>query len=1050
MEKQLLDFLIEARHKEPHKAYSLPNAMTCYFEEKAKQDPAALAQEIAGLLSLTSSRIEDYKANIQQQNKILEQNAAELTKANQQLEQDLNLQRKTLRNLRNTAVMLARYSNVELSIEENNIEILSQLVQELIANREQDRLALVESKIKYSNLVEEINSIVMQINADGEFTFLNKAWYDITGHPIEHALHHSIYQFINDEQASLQLKEAINHMVQHNVLTYQTNLSISTHAKKTVYVELALKLSFNITGEINGITGIMTDITEILEKNKKINTLKDFYENILNKLPIDIAIFDQNHKYLYLNASAIKDEELRKWLIGKDDFDYAAFRGKSMDIATERREAFEQVIATGEAIEWEEHLPQGEGKGQNYIRWFKPISDENQQGSYVIGYGFDITERKSIESALKVSEAQFKAINTIVPVGIFIENQNRECIFVNEAFTNITGLTSEQTLVSSWRESMHAEDKKEATKLLEEAYKKNKTSIKLNTRYVHHNGSTHWTNINITEIRENEKLIGYIGVVLDITENVMQEQELLRAKEIALDSLRTKEQFLANMSHEIRTPMNAVIGMSDLLLKTTLSEKQLQYMEAINHSGKNLLVIINDILDFSKIEAGKLELEHTGFQLHKLVSNTIDQFQYSAAEKSIQLNFEFRNFTGSEIFLGDPTRITQVLNNLISNGIKFTEQGGVNVSIVKTAEDHELTSLEFKITDTGIGIAPDKIEQVFESFTQAHTGVARKYGGTGLGLAITKNLVEMMGGKVRLQSKINLGSTFTFTLKLFRGTIHDLQDELINNSIEIINYKLNILLAEDHKYNQMYAQSLLGEWGIKVDIAENGKVAINKLQEQHYDLVLMDLQMPVCGGLEATHYIRTKLTGPARQIPIIALTANAMKADIEKCYEAGMNDYITKPFDPQVLLKKIKKYTKASESDETLQQLKNADLRSAMLAEGEKLVDLGFLKKMSRGNKTFVLNMINMFYETSNPLIYQIKKLQEEKEYTKVKKAIHKLKPSIDSMGMKTLKSLLIAIEDKIESNQLMGIADELNAAMHLYTQCEDALKLEQHALLQE
>ncbi len=382
-------------------------------------------------------------------------------------------------------------------------------------------------------------------------------------------------------------------------------------------------------------------------------------------------------------------------------------------------------------------------------------------------------------------------------------------------------------------------------------------------------------------------------------------------KDKAIQSEKFKQQFLANMSHEIRTPMNAIIGMARLALNTTLSETQQKYLDGIRKSGENLLVIINDILDFSKIEAGKLEFEEINFSPSHVLQTVHDTLRFKAEEKNLLLITETTEEVPSYI-VGDPVRLNQVILNLAGNAVKFTTSGSVTIKLSVTESNNNIANIRAEITDTGIGIAEEKIGSVFESFSQASSDTTRKFGGTGLGLTISKELVEMQGGKIGLTSKLGQGTTFWFEIPYAIGEKIIETKQQKNESVNLTH--LRILLVEDNAFNQMVATDTLQEMipGVFIDVAENGKEALDKVSQTPivnnmkfpYHIVLMDVQMPIMDGYEATRKIR-QLEGTLSQIPIMALTANAIKEEIEKCKEAGMDDFVTKPFDPAVLLEKI-------------------------------------------------------------------------------------------------------------------------------------------------
>jgi signal transduction histidine kinase/CheY-like chemotaxis protein len=388
------------------------------------------------------------------------------------------------------------------------------------------------------------------------------------------------------------------------------------------------------------------------------------------------------------------------------------------------------------------------------------------------------------------------------------------------------------------------------------------------------------------------------------TEIYLRAQQLQAANEKLRESEQLKDQFLTNMSHEIRTPMNAIIGFADLLIKTGLDNKQKQFVNAIRDSGQNLLGIINDILDFSKIQAGMMEFENIPFSVCGLAESVHILLESKAESKDVRFTTHCESSI-PQIVSGDPTRLTQIIVNLVGNAIKFTEKGFVklNLSLKETTENYCL--IEFRIEDSGIGIASENLHSMFERFTQANTDTTRKYGGTGLGLSIVKTLVELQGGRIEVNSEFGKGSIFTVTIPFEKSGAEQLNEKAMQQA-SIDNKKLNglrVLLAEDNKMNQLLAVEVLTRFGVVTEVADNGRIAIEKCMQHYYDLILMDMQMAEMDGYQATAYIRDELK---KDIPIIAMTAHAMAGEREKCLSLGMNDYISKPFHTAELYEKIK------------------------------------------------------------------------------------------------------------------------------------------------
>lgn len=392
----------------------------------------------------------------------------------------------------------------------------------------------------------------------------------------------------------------------------------------------------------------------------------------------------------------------------------------------------------------------------------------------------------------------------------------------------------------------------------------------------------------------------------DISKREKLEKELIITQKKAEDAAVIKEQFMANMSHEIRTPLNAIIGFNNRLNKTKLDDEQKEYANAVQSSGENLLAIVNDILDFSKIEAGMVRIEEIRFNLPQLLQSVVTMFFVQAKEKHVHLELKINDNVPQDI-LGDPTRLTQILINLIGNALKFTNQGSVNVIADIISIDEQKANIRFRVKDTGIGISEEKISEIFDRFTQAKSDTSRIFGGTGLGLSIAKKLVELQAGSISVESIKNEGSVFVFNIpyKIAEGVVENVKPK--NEPIEKVKTGNNvkILIVEDNLLNQKLAGFMLKDWGFDYDICSNGKIAVEKLKTETYNLILMDIQMPEMNGYEATEFIREELK---LTLPIIAMTAHALPGEREKCVGFGMSDYISKPIKEIDLRNLITKY----------------------------------------------------------------------------------------------------------------------------------------------
>jgi signal transduction histidine kinase/CheY-like chemotaxis protein len=498
---------------------------------------------------------------------------------------------------------------------------------------------------------------------------------------------------------------------------------------------------------------------------------------------------------------------------------------------------------------------------------------------------------------------------------------------------------------------------------------------------------------------------------------VSQQIELARKeKEVAERTAQLKQQFMANMSHEIRTPMNAIVGMTRLLLSKNPREDQLKYLNAIQQSATNLLVIINDILDLSKIEAGKIVIEQTDFSLREVLQSVQDMLLFKAEEKGIS----FEVLTDPEIperFIGDPVRINQILINLAGNAVKFTERGGVTVRVFSSKKEGKQHTIGFDIIDTGIGIAEDYVEKIFESFTQAGSDISRKFGGTGLGLTISKQLVSLMHGNITVKSKLGEGTTFTVLIPLLESDVQHTEkpQRLVDEAMLERLAKTRILLVEDNEFNRLVAEDTLKDLlpGITIDVAVNGEEAVKKVSHNYYDMVLMDIQMPIMNGVDATLAIRKTLQAPAKDTRIIAMTANVLQEDVQRYFEVGMNAYVSKPFQTDELLLKMALMLEGASSN--MQAIEGATPNPApkpQLPEiPDHVTDMKFLQQFTGGNPEKLNKYVGMFLENAPRLLQTIETALASKDYPALKIAAHSLKPQLSYMGVKEEVSRIFLIE---------------------------------------
>ncbi len=524
----------------------------------------------------------------------------------------------------------------------------------------------------------------------------------------------------------------------------------------------------------------------------------------------------------------------------------------------------------------------------------------------------NLQESKKLMVQLRASEEKFRAMSEASPLGIIICDPSGNCTYANKAYEVITDSDFSQLMDKGWLNFIHPEDRVdvgEAIRLLIEDNKPYHTYHRKLTS----GGKVVWVSSNAAPMYEGQNIIGFVGISEDITLQKNIEAELHKAKIEAEMASQMKSEFLANMSHEIRTPMNGVIGLSDMLFDTPLNSEQKELVENVQYSANSLLTIINDILDFSKIEAGKMTICNEAFQPFNVVNETYKILKHKCDAKGLQFKCDLEGLKSLTLY-GDSGRIRQILLNLIGNAIKFTQAGSVSISGDCSPLRSGWVELKISIRDCGAGISPEKIPLLFQKFNQLDNSTTRQFGGTGLGLAICKSLVDLMGGEIGLHSILGKGSEFYFTIpfqelkehikvphvspssnveKVYNNKQHEMCSLILAGTPDL-KIKGRILLAEDNPINQKVAIRMLQKLSCTVDVAENGIIA-SALASQHlYDVILMDCLMPEMDGYIATQKIRS-LPSPFGQVPIIALTANAMTGDKEKCIQSGMNDYISKP-----------------------------------------------------------------------------------------------------------------------------------------------------------
>lgn len=741
--------------------------------------------------------------------------------------------------------------------------------------------------------------------------------------------------------------------------------------------------------------------------NEKLQLQSQYVRSLIEATLDPLLTINSEGKITDMNEALTKLTGLgREQITGTDFFNYFTKPATA-------KKVYEEVFETGSIKDYQLTIKHSNGTLTDVL--FNGSLYTDEKGN-VLGVVAVAREKLISKYSRSLIEASLDPLITI--------NSEGKITDMNEALANITGITREKITGTDFFD--YFTDREKARQVYEEVFAKSfVVDFPLTIR--HKDGKLTDVLFNGSVYKDDRgNVLGVVIVARDITARKKFENELIearanaeKAKKAAEEAVKAKQQFLSNMSHEIRTPLNAIIGFTKVVLKTELTDKQKEYISAIKISGDALIVLINDILDLAKVDAGKMTFEQIPFKLSASMYAMLHLFETKIHEKNLQLIKKYDPAI-PEVLEGDPVRLHQVILNLMSNAVKFTSQGKIVIEVKLVKEDNSSATIKFSVTDTGIGIPENKIDHIFDNFQQATSGTARLYGGTGLGLAIVKQLVESQGGKVEVQSKVGKGSTFSFTLS-FRKTTEKVEKE---NDTDVIVSKgagnIKILVAEDVVLNQLLMKTLLEEYGFQMDIAANGRIAVEKLQSEKFDVVLMDLQMPEMNGYEATEVIRNEL---GLDLPIIALTADVTTADVEKCKAVGMNDYISKPIDDKLLYKKLNKYL-------TEINPKNMDTSLPEQAPPvKKCTNLEFLRQLTKNNADMIAEMIRVYLEETPQLINAMKKSIKEENWEGLRAAAHSILPSFSTMGMdekyavtaKKIQDFAMKREKNRELNELVN-----------------------------
>ncbi len=737
-------------------------------------------------------------------------------------------------------------------------------------------------------------------------------------------------------------------------------------------------------------TFFFRDISERKQAEQALRDSEALYHSLVESLPMNVFRKDLDGRFTFANRLFCETLGTRnEQVIGRTDFDFY-----DRALAEKYRRDDQQVLSTGQVLEAVEEHQKSDG-AKLYVQVLKtPVRDSQDRLVGTQAIFWDVTARKKTEEALRISEQRLQSILDNARAVIYVKDIDGRYVLVNQLFESLFHVRRIDVVGKTDRDLFPPE--------LADIYQANDQRVlaagaPLQFEEVAPQDDGAHTYVSTKFLLYDASGVPYAicGISTDITSRKRAEVELRRAKEAAEDANRAKSVFLANMSHEIRTPMNGIIGMSELVLDTPLDPRQREYISLVKESADSLLSVINDVLDFSKVEAGKLELEETDFSLRGSVGDAVRSLEFRARDKELDLTWQIAPDVPDHL-IGDSGRLRQVLLNLLGNAIKFTERGGVRVEVAADPPDGEQAMLHFTIIDTGIGIAAEKREVIFEAFEQADSSTTRRFGGSGLGLAISKKLVELMRGRIGVESELGHGSRFHFTARFTvaagpvaapraplpaadQPTADQPAPAPAGGDTRAARH-LHILLAEDSVVNQKLAVYLLEKWGHRVTVVTTGREAVEAVMGQSFDLVLMDVQMPELDGLQATAAIRRRESG-GRRLPIVAMTAHAMVGDRERCLAAGMDGYLSKPIRARELLEVVEEIVagEAGPSD----------------SSGEAAADWAAALERLQGDRELLEEIAGVFREEAPKLLDQIREAIERRDAALLKLSAHTLKGAL-------------------------------------------------------
>ncbi|SEP79285.1 PAS domain S-box protein [Neolewinella agarilytica] len=895
---------------------------------------------------------------------------------------------------------------------------------------------LLSKENQYKALINNASDIIFTVDEEGYFLMINPIGLQKFGYKQEDIIGARYVDFILEDYRE-EVFVYYTRIKEENIAESYLEFPVLTANNDVIWVGQSVT-KLEEQGKVL-FSAVARDITEKVNNLQELKKVNSRFSALLENMIDGILVEDENRKVVLVNQAFISLFNIPltpEEMVGLDCADLAL---AAADYFVEPDQFMERIleIIRNQEIVIDEELPTKDGKV--FSRNFIPILiDGENQGT--LWYYSDISDRRNREIILKRSEEKYRGIIENMELGILEVDTEGEIIRAYDRFNEMTGYTNEELIGKKAKETLVV-DEYSRTFAEQTIKRKNGISSAFEMKIRRKDQSEIWVLVSGAPFyNEKGQVVGSIGLHYDITSRKELEHDLKMAKDVAEKAQQAEKQFLASMSHEIRTPLNAIIGMTHLLADTRLESDQQEYLEVLSNSASLLRNLISDILDISKIDADTIEIQEKPVDIGLIGKKILPTISVKAREKDLQFQFNLDDGIRNTV-LSDNQLLSQVLLNLLSNAEKFTAAGSIDLTVNLEKETDTHYHLYFAVTDTGIGMTDREASLVFDQFTQANAAIRNEYGGTGLGLSISKRLVSLMGGELEVKSKKGKGSTFYFRLVLKKGPLllKEKTNSLTVKDDRSLFSNKKALIVEDNLMNIKYLSTLLKKWGFQFSIANNGQEAVDIFGENDFDIIFMDLQMPVMDGYEASKKIRA-MDARGEIVPIIALTASTFLSKKELAMKAGISDFVSKPFTPDQLLNVVGRLLNTTgQPQEVATEFSFSDR-----------LDRAYLKKIYGSDTAYAFEVFSIFLDIIDGEFDSIFAALKAEDPNELQRSLHKIKPTFSMVGLTGITKKLEILEKNVAQQSIQESRQQVDELFEALASIKPLLEAEKSALYKQ